>query len=239
MAEPVPEGAPCSDGIETCQAGVCDKLGACVPAPVPDGLGCEDGDACTLGETCVAGVCQGGQPAMPVEYFREAFASNTAGWTLGTEWQIGPTKASPGGASFGSEDPAVDHTASDDNGIAGVVIGGYPSTNPHGPFTLVSPVIAVPADGPVYLEFWRWLNADAAPYMVETIDVYNGSQWVNLWTSGSAGNRESSWTRVTYRLTPYKNPKLQVRFGFSVSNAAYVVSGWNIDDLAIANAACN
>jgi hypothetical protein len=238
-AEPVPEGNPCSDAIHACNTGICDNHGACVPVPVPDGLTCEDGDACTAGETCTAGACKGGQPAVLIEYFRETFATNTAGWTLGTEWQIGPAKASPGGAGVGAEDPAVDHSLSDDNGIAGVVIGGYPSTNAHSPYFLVSPVIAVTVEGPVYLEFWRWLNADTAPYMVETVDVYDGVRWVNLWTSGGSGNHEASWTKVVYRLTPYKNPSLQVRFGFSVGNAAYVVSGWNIDDVVIANAACD
>jgi hypothetical protein len=71
------------------------------------------------------------------------------------------------------------------------------------------------------------------------VDVYDGSQWANLWTSGASGIKDSSWTRVTYLLTPHKGPNLQIRFGFAAGNAAYVVSGWNIDDVVITNAVCN
>ena len=56
---------------------------------------------------------------------------------LGTEWEIGPAKASTGGNR--GPDPATDHTPSSDNGVAGVVIGGNTNAMLHGLDYLQSP----------------------------------------------------------------------------------------------------
>ncbi|HOX42295.1 MAG TPA: proprotein convertase P-domain-containing protein [Myxococcota bacterium] len=79
-------GSICNDGLycntgETCAAGICaggiprlcndantctadscsEATDACVyDGPAADGLGCNDGLFCTLGETCLSGACQGG-----------------------------------------------------------------------------------------------------------------------------------------------------------------------------------
>lgn len=46
-----------------CTAPACDPAtGACVPAPVADGLPCSLADRCMAGGTCTAGVCGGGTP---------------------------------------------------------------------------------------------------------------------------------------------------------------------------------
>ena len=80
---PVHDGTPCSDGnlctqTDTCHAGVCVGLpivctardqchgiGVCDPTtgsctnPVADGGACDDGQFCTVGDTCLRGVCRG------------------------------------------------------------------------------------------------------------------------------------------------------------------------------------
>jgi len=91
---PVPapkvEGAPCDDGdactqVDTCQSSICvgvdpvictsmddcHEPGVCDPATgvcsnpnTTDGIGCDDGNACTLTDTCVAGVCTGANPVI-------------------------------------------------------------------------------------------------------------------------------------------------------------------------------
>src|SRR6185503_6946091 len=158
--------------------GFCDAGGLCLATPTNEGGACEDGNACTTGETCTAGACTGGVMGTLETYFTETFSSNTAGWTLDTEWQIGPAVL----ASCGGGDPAMDHTATADNGIAGVVIGGCALTNLHPFYYLTSPAIDVSAAaGPVWLEFWRWLHSDYTPYMDNQIDVWNGATWVNIW----------------------------------------------------------
>jgi hypothetical protein len=57
------EGTPrdCSGSGDACHVGLCDPAsGACVKAPRPGRPACEDGDACTVGDTCGRdGVCRG------------------------------------------------------------------------------------------------------------------------------------------------------------------------------------
>lgn len=52
------DGDPCTD--ESCDA----VTGQCTPAPLGDGAPCDDADACTQGDQCLAGACQGA-PAGP------------------------------------------------------------------------------------------------------------------------------------------------------------------------------
>ena len=114
---PKNQGGVCNDQ-NPCTINDACAAGVCVGPNGNEGQTCDDLVSCTMGEVCTAGKCKvtGG----PTLYFVESFASNAAGWTLGTEWEIGPAKASTGGGP----DPANDHTPSSDNGVAGVVIGG-------------------------------------------------------------------------------------------------------------------
>lgn len=240
--KPVPTpGVACASATDDCNAGTCDETGQCIAAPKNEGGACNDGNSCTVNDTCKQGICAGTVSGDYVVYFSESFASNAAGWTLGNEWQIGPAKESPGNASYGNEDPAFDHTESADNGIAGVVIGGYAEEVVHGPYCLESPPVDVSsAPGSVYLEFWRWLNSDYTPYMKNTIDAFDGTNWVNVWASGgSPGVKDTAWTLVSHDLTPYKNAALRVRFCFEIGNGGvFTASSWNVDDVVIANKAC-
>lgn len=85
---PKQDGSACSDGNactlgDTCQAGACragtpkpcpppnqchlegtcdPTTGSCIPRPKPDGERCDDGDRCTLNDTCRAGTCRAGTP---------------------------------------------------------------------------------------------------------------------------------------------------------------------------------
>ncbi|MRG95133.1 hypothetical protein [Polyangium spumosum] len=233
-------GVACASAANDCNVGQCDATGVCVAVPVNEGGACEDGNACTLGETCSAGSCTGGKAEGYVVYLHETFADNAAGWTLEGEWQIGPAKASPGNASHGAEDPDTDRTSTADNGIAGVNIGGYAAEAVHPPEYLVSPVLDTSGTGSLWLSFYRWLNSDYGPYMTNTVDVFDGNAWVNVWNSGGPpALKDAAWTLVTYDLTAYRNPQMRVRFGFEVGNGGvFTVSGWNLDDVTIANAVC-
>ncbi len=218
----------CADGTETCQGGalICKQNVAAGPEICNNGL--DDN-------------CDGLPDAAPVDYFFETFANNNAGWTLGTQWAIGPAAVSSG-HNYGNPDPSTDHTsATADNGVAGVVLGGNASTAVHSAYYLVSPVIDLSAaPGPVYLAYWRWLNSDYAPYMVNTVDVYNGTAWVTIWTSGGfPGVTDNTWSKQFHTVTNHKNAAFQVRFGFSVSSGAYTVSQWNVDDVQLTNVQCN
>ncbi|MFN9644238.1 MAG: Ig-like domain-containing protein [Cyanobacteriota bacterium] len=167
-------------------------------------------------------------------FLSESFANNSNGWTLGTEWQIGAARVS-GGHGYALPDPATDKTSTSDNGVAGVVIGGNASTGLHGFYYLTSPSLDVSSANQLFLEFARWLNSDYNPYMQNTIDVFNGSTWVNVWiTGGTPGIQDNVWNPQKFDLSAYKNSSLRVRFGFNVaSSGAYVVSSWNLDDISI------
>ncbi|MDD5043113.1 MAG: MopE-related protein [Patescibacteria group bacterium] len=58
----------CSEATDACNAGTCFSAGSetyeCVPTPMEDQTPCDaDGDGCTVGDTCQAGICEKGLPA--------------------------------------------------------------------------------------------------------------------------------------------------------------------------------
>ncbi len=241
VQELIPAGGKCLEATNDCNDGICDAMGKCNAKPVNEGGKCEDGNLCTSGEKCTAGVCSGGMPVAPMVYFADGFADNSKGWQLGPEWQIGAAKASSG-QEYGSPDPASDFTPSADNGVAGVVIGGNITVGQHAAYYLTSPVIDTSnVNGPLWLGYRRWLNSDYAPYMINTVEVYDGNGWVTLFKSGaSPGIKDAAWTLFIHDVTKYKNKSMQIRFGHSVGQSgAYVVSGWNLDDVTLASAVCS
>lgn len=220
---------------DQCTVGQCNPAtGDCSEQTAPNGTACDDGDPCTSDDVCTAGLCAG-TAAVGGTLFDEDFSDNTAGWTLGTEWGIGPATTSTGHESY-NPDPANDFTATADDGVAGVVIGGNASkAATHAYYYLTSPAVDVAAvSGDVTLEFRRWLNSDYTPYMQNVVEVWNGTAWVAIWESAGTAISDASWQLISYDLTPYKNAALKVRFGHAlVSTSAYTVSSWNLDDVKI------
>jgi len=237
----VAPGDVCFEATDACNTGICQNNNTCLGTSANDGGACNDGNACTDADVCSAGSCTG-TPSVDYEvYFSDTFASNAAGWTLGNEWQIGSAVASTGGFQVGSEDPSLDHTATADNGIAGVVLGGYATTSIHPMYYLVSPTFDGSAMGEVHLQFWRYLNSDYTPYMNNVVEVSsdNGAQWTGVWASGATTISDLDWTFVTYPLTAFKSATMKIRFGFDIgSSGVYTVSGWNVDDVVVANKVC-
>jgi len=225
-----------------CVAALCNEaMDICYVKAIQNGELCDDGDACTAGETCQNNQCIGGK--LPEVYFTETFANNNKGWTLGMEWAIGPATASPVGAS-NTADPATDHTATTDNGVAGVVIGGNVAKVVHPMYYLESPTVDVSmAMGKLYLTYYRWLNSDYTPYMRNVVEVFDGTNWVEIWTSGPPPPVQDSplgWTFVSHDITQYKNPALKFRYGFDVgSTGVYTIGSWNLDDVKLQDTACD
>ncbi|MBK8253504.1 MAG: hypothetical protein IPK82_12660 [Polyangiaceae bacterium] len=236
--KPMPgnDGLACDDG-NMCTSGTVCVAGVCSGgAPTNDGLVCDDGASCTTGEICSAGVCGGGMG--PTIYFSDDFSDNGAGWTLGMEWQIAPAKAGPNNG-FAFPDPDTDHTSTGDDGVAGVVIGGDASPNPHDYTYLESPPFDTSnAAGPVIFGYQRWLNSEGHPYMHNRVQVYNGSQWITIWSSGMF-MFETNWTYMEHDVTNYKNSQMRVRFGFDVGEFLFgSYSSWNVDDVLVASQGC-
>jgi hypothetical protein len=171
----------------------------------------------------------------------EDFSGAAAGWTTGTEWQIGATSVGPPPVEGTNPDPAADHSAGSDNRVAGTVLGGNVSTTTHNYYWLQSPTVDVATgQNVVLLRFWRWLNIDQAPFMSARVEVFNGTSWVLLWeNTGQFPITDNAWTLFTFDLTPYRNANLRVRFGHAVMvGGGFPFSGWNVDDVQIERTAC-
>jgi len=241
VQQPVGPGQPCPEATDDCNTGACDGMGSCLGTPTNDGNACDDGNGCTTGETCSAGVCAGGTSSQTI-YFQENFADDGGGWSLEPEWEIGSAMMSFGSnPNCGFFDPGTDHSPGVDNGVAGVVIGGNADLALHPFLYLTSPPIDVSAaPGSVNMGFWRWLNSDYEPYMVNVIEVWDGAAWQVVWQTGAApGIADDAWVQQLFDITAYQNAALQVRFGFSIGDdGVYVCSGWNIDDFIIADVVC-
>lgn len=171
--------------------------------------------------------------------FSEDFSDNSAGWTLGPTWQIGPATASPPGSAGSFADPGTDTTPTADNGVAGVVIGGFAPVSLHDFYWLESPAIngvLQTGETRLLLSFQRWLNSDYTPYMQNRLDVYNGSAWVNIWaTGGSPAVFDSAWTPQSFDITSFQSAAMRVRVGYNIgSSGVYTVSSWNLDDVHVA-----
>jgi hypothetical protein len=230
------DGTPCNDG-DVCNADKACSAGVCTGGmPANDGVACTPTMACIVGATCMQGVCGGG--TSPTVYFADWFDDASKGWTLDPEWEIGPAKASTC-QTWGHPDPATDYPPSASNGLAGVVIGGCADASTTHPFGyLTSPAFDTSgATGSVIFGYYRWLNS-GGKWMTNTVDVYDGNAWQNLWTDTS-DITDMAWTYVSWDVTANKNPKMQVRFGFEVGNVSIQSMGsWNVDDVMVANAKC-
>jgi hypothetical protein len=202
-------------------------------------LSCDDSNICTS-DSCSP---QTGCLHEPIVYFSDGFSNNSKGWQLGNTWQIGSATASPLGAS-GNPDPSQDHTATSDNGVAGVFIGGNtvsPGVFPGPTNFLTSPVINLSnVSGPVVLQFFRWLNSDFMPFMQNSVEVFTGSAWVRIWASQTAiedaawTNRETGQDPTQFDVTVYKNANFRFRFGYQIRQVgAAIVSSWNLDDVRL------
>lgn len=175
--------------------------------------------------------------------FQDSFANNAQGWTLDTTWSIAEECATPPAPQKGNPDPTSDHTGTPGSGVVGAFVCG---NNPTGATTAfryaTSPAFDASGASTLTLGFWRWLNSDEAAYLASTVDVYDGSAWVNVYTNPTgSGNlvTDAAWTYEPYDVTQWKNAAFRVRFGYSiVATGVYEMSAWNVDDVSVSTPAC-
>jgi hypothetical protein len=227
----------CTNLNGACQVGVCNANdGQCVVQSANEGNACNDGNPCTVASVCTLGQCQ--DPNAPGYVFHDTFANNGAGWTLGPNWGIGPTSSSSCSSCPGN-DPALDHTPTADNGVAGVVLGGCTPTHTHGDYCLTSPAINTAGLPSVWLTYWRHLHADYSPYMTSKVEVFNGTSWQQIWSTGASCTNDPNWYEMAHNVTAHSNASFRVRFCYSIGSAGVFASGgWSIDDLTIGPAQC-
>ncbi len=202
----------------------------------------DDSDECTI-DYCDSTIGLLNARLRPV--FFESFADNSAGWTMEGPWEIGPAVKSGTPVTYDFKkigDPEEDHSPTDDNGVAGVNIGGFADASSVIPLQYFeSPTLdgTIPADesgARLYLRYWRWLVADYQPYMAHTVEVFDGTDWQLVFALSQPPTiTDSSWKEIVHDITPYANAGMRVRFGHAIlQGGVYPDAGsWSIDDLAV------
>ncbi|MCP3886742.1 MAG: hypothetical protein GY700_14975 [Propionibacteriaceae bacterium] len=217
---------------------ICNEtLDTCSTSQVGDGTPCDDDDPCTVDEICEGGLCFDDQGEDWI--FFEDFDNNNQGWTLDTDWQLGPAVAIST-CDLG-QDPGTDHTSTTaDNGVAGVLIGDCTASTIHGAYCMTSPVVDTTGLSEVSLTYWRQLSANHDPYQHHWIDVYDGANWNTIFTTGpSPSVIDTDWTFFDYDITSYAGAATQVRWCYDVTDtSSSSAASWNIDDITIGPPGC-
>jgi hypothetical protein len=251
----------CPDDGDNCTVATCDNGSCGVATTDPN-----DSDACTDDSCdgsgmpvntaidpndmndCTWDVCDpmvGPSNPDALVVFEDDFSGGVGSWTLTGPWQIGPAR--PSGVSIIAQnfarkliarDPAADTSATADEMLAGVVIGGYANAAVVTPIDyLESPAVdATVMDGKLVLRYQRNLVSDYPPYMRNTVEVFDGTAWVTLFdTPPNIEWADTGWTEVSHDITMYANAQLKIRFGFGLTSMGAFVDmpSWSIDDVQI------
>ena len=237
------EGKPivldCAGLNGACTEGTCvPATGKCGTKPANEDLACSDALSCTTGDHCAAGIClPTGIDLVPA--LAESFAVAPTTWTKEGQWEFGPAVASKPPTS-GTADPEKDTSPTDDNGVAGIKIGGAPIVTQVTPMQyLTSPVVDTTAVvGPLFLVYDRWLNSDVPDYMRHVVEVFDGTKWVELYRNVGVV-KDAAWSQQQHDISAFRSTKTQVRFGFQlVTSPAFGYTSWNIDEVKIGSPAC-
>ncbi|MCB2229084.1 hypothetical protein KQH82_00070 [bacterium] len=155
------------------------------------------------------------------------------GWTFDGgegEWEMGPA------AGLGG-DPTSDHTPTADNYVLGNDLSGDGEYENYVDPTdyATSPIIDCSNMTGVQLKFYRWLGVERSQYDHVYFEVYDGTDWVQLYTNPDASFEETAWTEEFYDVSEYAdhNPLFQLRFGMGTTDVSVTYCGWNIDDIEL------
>ncbi len=234
---PAPVGKVCTEGVAACHVGACDDKGLCHSSSGPNGVPCNDHDACSKADTCVAGACTGAAVEGCKLNLKEGFEVCPNGWTLGGDWQCGmPTNVGP---------PAA-HTG---NGvIATQLAANYSVNQSFNTAVATSPPIDLTGATTPVLSFWAWDHTEGGTFdgWNLKISTNGGQNFTDLLTVTPAyslmvlgkpawGGDHSlaGWQNYRADLTAYAGQTVLLRFAFR-SDAAAVFPGVYIDDIIVA-----
>lgn len=237
-ATPAPVGTACTDAIPECHVGACDVKGTCLPSSSPDGSSCNDYNACTKADKCMASVCAAGTPVVGCElYLQTGFDVCPNGWTLGGDWQCGtPKNVGPPAAHVG-------------NGVIGTQIAGvYHVSQSFSTTVADSPPIKLTLATNPMLSFWAWDHTEGGTFDGWNLKVStNGGQSFtevttvtpaySLTIAGQPAwggdHSAEGWQNYTADLTAYVGQSIILRFAFR-SDGATVFPGVYIDHVVVA-----
>ncbi|MDC3955214.1 choice-of-anchor J domain-containing protein [Polyangium jinanense] len=235
---PAPVGTACTEGIVECQVGTCDVKGECLPSLAADGSDCNDYNACTAADKCMAGSCEAGDPVTSCStYLHDGFESCQSGWTFGGDWEcgtpenVGPPAAYIGTSCIGTQIDDLYHV----NQLFSSAVADSPPINLAGATTPM-------------LSFWAWDHTEGGTFDGWNLKIStNGGQSFtqvttvtpayNLSLVGQpawGGNHSAKgWQNYSADLTAYAGQSVILRFAFR-SDAATVFPGVYIDEVVVA-----
>ena len=100
---------------------------------------------------------------------------------------------------------------------------------------LITPVIDCSEAGVLFLEFWHVFRHNPDPNEYGTVDVWDGTEWINLFhyqeTHGAWHGQLNGPEFVTVNISQFANPELKVRFLYD--DAGDNGWCWAVDDVKI------
>ncbi len=174
-------------------------------------------------------------------HFYEPFNDNSAGWTLGAGWAVGPAVFYSTTISGNPlSDPGTDKDGVVGGGVVGTNIGGSIGAGPYPMRWLTSPVIDLTGSQLVLLEYSRVIGMPDGANGDSSLEVWDGSTWVEIWNPSQTSDGllfNQAWVSPSHDVSAYINAAFQFRFGYR--NATGVLSGfanapgWTIDNVTL------
>jgi len=218
--------------------GACDVKGECLGSKAPDASACNDYNACTVADTCMAGACSSGSPVADcVHYLHEDFENCSNGWTLAGDWQCGtPANVGPTSAHIGN------------NCMATQIADLYHVNQSFANTVATSPPINLTTAATPMLSFWAWDHTEGGTFdgWHLKISTNGGQSFTQITTVSPAYNLSllsqpswggdhsaEGWKNYTADLSAYAGQTVLLRFAFR-SDGAGVFPGIYIDDVDVA-----
>lgn len=158
------------------------------------------------------------------------------GWTLTGEFERDTARGL--GGSVGSPDPEQAYSGTyvlgtDLSGL-GINEGDYENSLSAYEYTAISPVIDCGDYKDIHLRFRRWLNVDLSDDARIDVSTDNSDNWKKVWINNGVIT-DDEWKKVDLDISHIADraSDIRVRFSLGPSDAAWVFSGWNIDNLFI------
>jgi hypothetical protein len=218
--------------------GACDNKGQCLGSSAADGTPCNDYNACTEANTCMAGVCSTGTAVSGCSaYLHEGFETCPSGWTFGGDWECGaPKNVGPPSAHIGT------------GVIATQIAGLYHVNQSYSTTVASSPTIDLTTATKPILSFWAWDHTEGGAFDGWNLKIStNGGQSFaaittvtppyDLTVAGQAAwggdHSAEGWQNHSADLSAYAGQSVILRFAFR-SDGATVYPGVYIDEVVVA-----
>jgi len=150
-------------------------------------------------------------------------------WLLDDGWAWG----APAGAGSWNGDPDSGYTGEN---VIGYELEGDYADEMAEPRYATTGAINCQEYRNIRLSFRRWLGVES-PYDYADIQVSNdGTNWVDLWTTGLSHVSDDAWQSVDYAVPSAiadDQPTVYFRWGIGPTDESVTYPGWNIDDVRV------